>query len=145
MARFHETTLAVYFDDLDPFQILHNARYLLIFERAIGAFWQSQMGWSGPLDLEGNPDQFHVVASNHMDYLRPFRGVGTVRARLTITKIGNSSLTFRCSILPMDEDNPHAIGERVVVSIDPKTQRPKPWSSHFRETLEPFLEGAHNG
>ncbi len=140
MGRFHETQLAVYFDDLDPFQILHNARYLLIFERAIGEFWQAQMGWGGPLDPEGNPDQFHVVASNHMDYLRPFRGVGRVRARLTIKKLGNSSLNFRCRILPMDEDTPHAVGERVVVCIDPKTQRPKPWSASFREKVRPFLE-----
>ena len=140
MPRFHETSLAVYFDDLDSFQILHNARYLLIFERAIGDFWQANMGWNGPLDLKGNPDQFHVVASNHMDYLRPFRGVGRVRARLTITRIGTSSLTFRCRILPMDEDRPHAIGERVVVSIDPETERPKPWSDSFRESVQPYLE-----
>ena len=140
MGRFHETVFPVYFDDLDPFQILHNARYLLIFERAIGEYWQEHMGWNGPLDLEGNPDQFHVVAANHMDYLRPFRGVGRVRARLTITRLGTSSLTFRCRILPMDEDNPHAIGDRVVVSIDPATQRPKPWSADFRTKVTPFIE-----
>ena len=38
--RFYETIHGVYFDDLDGFQILHNARYLLLFERTIGAFWQ---------------------------------------------------------------------------------------------------------
>jgi acyl-CoA thioester hydrolase len=31
--RFHEAIHGVYFDDLDAFQILHNARYLLLFER----------------------------------------------------------------------------------------------------------------
>ncbi len=38
--RFHEQVHGVYFDDLDAFQILHNARYLLLFERTIGSFWQ---------------------------------------------------------------------------------------------------------
>ena len=139
MGRFHETVFPVYFDDLDPFQILHNARYLLIFERAIGEYWQEHMGWNGPLDLEGNPDQFHVVAANQWTTCAPFEG-WDVRARLTITRLGTSSLTFRCRILPMDEDNPHAIGERVVVSIEPTTQRPKPWSEDFRTKVAPFIE-----
>ena len=39
MPRFHEQVMGVYFDDLDAFRILHNARYLLLFERTIGSFW----------------------------------------------------------------------------------------------------------
>ena len=35
--RFHETPHGVYFDDLDAFQILHNARYILYFERTVGS------------------------------------------------------------------------------------------------------------
>ena len=32
--------MGVYFDDLDPMHILHNSRYLLLFERTMGSFWQ---------------------------------------------------------------------------------------------------------
>jgi acyl-CoA thioester hydrolase len=41
--RFHERVHGVYFDDLDAFQILHNARYLLLFEHAIACAcgWRS--------------------------------------------------------------------------------------------------------
>ena len=37
--RFYEAIHGVYFDDLDALQILHNSRYLLLFERTIGSFW----------------------------------------------------------------------------------------------------------
>ena len=49
--RFHENVMGVYFDDLDAYQILHNARYLLLFERTIGSFWR-HLGWGAVLDAE---------------------------------------------------------------------------------------------
>ena len=55
--RFHEQVHGVYFDDLDAFQILHNARYLLLFERTIGSFWK-RLGWGSTLDAKATPDQF---------------------------------------------------------------------------------------
>ena len=81
--RFHEAVHGVYFDDLDAFQILHNARYLLLFERTIGSFW-SRLGWGSTLDMQKNPDQFHLVRANHIEYhravvgdrQRPFRCAG---------------------------------------------------------------------
>ena len=105
--RFHEVVHGVYFDDLDPFQILHNARYLLIFEHTIGAFWR-HLGWAGTLDFQANPDQFHYVRANHIEYLRAVRGVGTVRCRVWVEKLGRTSLTFGLRVLPLDEDVDYA-------------------------------------
>src|SRR6476646_2251373 len=51
--RFHEQVHGVYFDDLDAFQILHYARYLLLFERTICSFW-NHLGWGGTLDMQKN-------------------------------------------------------------------------------------------
>ena len=93
MSRFHEQIHGVYFDDLDPYGILHNARYLLLFEHAIGSFWR-HMGWGGPLDFNDNPDQYHLVRSNHIEYLRPVKGTGEVRVRVWVDKLGTTSLTF---------------------------------------------------
>ena len=64
--RFHEAVHGVYFDDLDAFRILHNARYLLLFERTIGDFWQ-HLGWGNILDAQLNPDQYHHVRANHIE------------------------------------------------------------------------------
>jgi acyl-CoA thioester hydrolase len=139
--RFHETVHPVWFDDLDAFQILHNVRYLLIFERTIGSFWQ-HMGWGSPLDAildpSRHPDQYHLVRSNHISYDRPVRGVGRVRCRVWVEKLGRTSLTFGMAVLPMDEDLPYATGERVFVRVAADTQQPVPWTEPFREALAPY-------
>ena len=141
MGRFFETVFGVYFDDLDPFRILHNARYLLFFERAIGEFWQ-HMGWGGLLDAQLDADQYHMVRVNRMEYLRPVQGLGKVRVRLSVARLGRTSVTFRCRVMPMDQDVLYAQGERVLVKVDPDTHRPMPWSEGFREALRPYLEDA---
>ncbi len=138
MPRFHESIHGVYFDDLDPFQILHNARYLLLFERTIGEFWK-RLGWGGTLDAQQNPDQFHLVRANTVEYLRPVIGVGDVRVRLEVKSLGRTSLTFSFRVMPLDEDLDHATGTRTIVRVDPVHRRPVPWSEDFRRTLDPFL------
>jgi acyl-CoA thioester hydrolase len=138
--RFFEQTLGVYFDDLDPFHILHNARYVLLFERTLGAFWM-EVGFGAFQDHE-RPEQFHLVARNEIDYLEPVRGVGKVRARVWIERIGNTSLTFAFRLLPHDRDVDHARGRRTIVHVDPATLRPARWSDDVREMLAPWTEHA---
>ena len=132
--RFHETIHGVYFDDLDAFQILHNARYVLLFERTIGSFWR-QIGWEGPLDFIQNPDQCHLVRANNVEYLRPVTGVGQVRVRVWVEKLGRTSLVFGLRCMPMDEDVDHARGTRVIVRVDPTTRKPVPWGDEFRARM----------
>ena len=135
--RFYEQVHGVYFDDLDAFQILHNARYLLYFERTVGGFWR-HLGWGGLLDAQSNPDQFHLVRANQVEYLRPVVGVGEVRVRVWVEKLGRTSLTFAFCLLPLDEDRPYATGTRVVVRVDPTTRKPTEWTASFREKLAPY-------
>ena len=137
-SRFHEQVMGVYFDDLDAFQILHNARYLLLFERTLGSFWQ-EVGL-GAFDTAGNTDHLHLVAHNSVDYLEPVRGVGRVRVRVGVDALGRSSLTFRFAVMPMDRDVDHARGKRVIVRVDPATQRPAPWSDDFRGRLASWVD-----
>jgi len=139
LMRFHEAIHGVYFDDLDAMQILHNSRYLLLFERTIGSFWTRTMGWGGVLEASRNPDRYHLVRTNYLEYLRPVTGVGDVRVRIWVEKLGRTSLTFGLRILPMDEDVDYARGSRVIVCIDPKTRKPTPWSDELRTKLGPFL------
>ena len=135
--RFHERVHGVYFDDLDAFQILHNARYLLLFEHAIGSFWR-YLGWAGALDFNSNPDQYHLVRSNTIEYLRPVVGTGDVRVRVWVEKLGRTSLTFGLRVMPLDEDVEHATGRRVIVRVDPKTKVPTEWSDGFRTAIAPY-------
>jgi acyl-CoA thioester hydrolase len=136
--RFFEQTQGVYFDDLDPFHILHNARYVLLFERTLGAFWM-EVGL-GAFQDQDRPEQFHLVARNEIDYREPVRGVGKVRVRVWVERIGNTSLTFAFRMLANDRDVDHARGKRVIVHVDPGTLRPRPWSADLRTVLEPWTE-----
>ena len=136
--RFHESVLGVYFDDLDMFGILHNARYLLFMERSIGEFWK-KLGWGG-FDGDTHPDQFHLVKLNHIEYLRPVVGVGDVRVRLSIERVGRTSLTLAFRLMPLDQDLDYAVGKRVIVCIDPDTRAATPWSDVFREKLAPYAD-----
>lgn len=140
--RFHETVHGVWFDDLDAFQILHNVRYLLILERTIGSFWQ-HMGWGSPLDAildpKRNPDQYHLVRANHIEYLRPVRGVGPLRCRVWVDHIGRTSLVFGFALLPLDEDAAYATGTRALVRIDPESRQPTAWTTEFRTALQPYV------
>jgi len=139
--RFHETLHGVYFDDLDAFHILHNARYLLLFEHAIGSFWR-RLGWAGVLDFNSNPDQYHLVRANHLEYKRPVIGTGQVRVRVWVDRLGRTSLVFGLRVMPLDEDVDHATGERVIVRVDAETKRPVPWTETFREQLAPYVREA---
>ncbi|MCO4746759.1 MAG: acyl-CoA thioesterase [Proteobacteria bacterium] len=135
MNRFHEQVMGVYFDDLDSFHILHNARYLLLFERTLGAFWM-EVFQGGFNDEE---DRFHFVRANHIEYIEPVGGVGRVRVRVWVEKLGRTSLTFGFRVMPMDQDTDHATGSRTVVRVNPESKRPVPWSDSFRTQLAPWL------
>jgi len=137
MARFHEEVMGVYFDDLDPFQILHNARYVLLFERTLGSFWE-RIGFGG-LQETSSPDRYHFVRANQVEYLSPVRGTGRVRVRVWIEHLGKTSLTFGFRLMPMDEDRDHARGSRTVVRVSPDTWTPVPWTQPFRDTLQAWV------
>lgn len=137
MHRHYEQVMGVYFDDLDPFRILHNARYLLLFERTLGSFWQ-HIGL-GSFDAE-RADHWHLVRANKIEYLQPVRGTGEVRVRLWIEKLGRTSMTIGFRLMPLDQDVDCATGERTVVCVDPETQKPVPWSEAFRDRVAPWVK-----
>ncbi|RMG11875.1 MAG: acyl-CoA thioesterase [Planctomycetota bacterium] len=135
MKRFHEQVMGVYFDDLDPYRILHNARYLLLFERTLGSFWRV-MGFG---DFQGEPETFHLVRANQVEYLAPVKGTCEVRVRVWIERLGETSLTFGFRLMPLDEDRDCARGQRTIVCVDPSTWRPRPWSDDFRRQVSPWV------
>ncbi len=133
--KFYEQVMGVYFDDLDAFRILHNARYFLLFERTLGSFWREL----GAGEFAQSRDHTHLVRANTIEYLRPVRGTGEIRVRVWVERIGTTSLTFAFRMMPMDEDVEYAVGTRTVVSVDPDDYKPRPWSDGFREQLSPWV------
>jgi acyl-CoA thioester hydrolase len=110
---------------------------VLLFERALGSFWE-EVGW-GSFQDRGRPEQFHLVRHSEVEYRSPVRGVGRVRVRVGVERLGTSSLTFGFRMLPMDRDVDHATGRRTVVHVDAGSLRPQPWPEGFRQTMEPWL------
>lgn len=135
--RFHEQAMGVYFDDLDAFYILHNARYLVLFERTLGSFWET-IGLGG-FEPESAGEHLHLVRANTIEYLAPVRGTGRVRVRVWVEKLGRTSLTFGFRVMPMDRDADHAVGTRTIVRVDPRTQRPEPWTDGFRAKVRDYV------
>lgn len=132
MARWSESELGVWFDDLDPYGVLHNMRYLALVERALWGLWED--AGLGPFS-----DPPHLVRANHIAYHRPVRGPCRVRVRVWFRAIGRTSMTYGFQILSEDGDRLCADGERTVVCIDPETERPTPWPASFRDTVQQRL------
>ena len=129
----HFTHLSpVHFDELDAMSMLHNARYAIHVERAVGA-WYFSLGKTFELDAARNPDQFHVVRDFHIEFLAPFRGLGNMRIDLWVEKLGETSCIYGFLCSSEDGRVGHARGQRTIVKLDPVSFRPQAWSSFFRE------------
>jgi acyl-CoA thioester hydrolase len=129
----------VHFDELDPMQMLHNARFAAHVERAIIAFYATT-GRKWELNPADNPDQFHVVRELRIEYINPVIGPGTMRIDVWVERIGNTSCAY--GFLCSSEDGlvPYARGERTIVKVDPATRRPAPWTDFFREHHSALLK-----
>ena len=132
----------VFFDDLDTLGMLHNARYALYVERAVSAFYREVTGRVWEQNAHTDSDQFQVVRAFEIEFLAPFVGEGELRVSLEIEHLGETSCTFSFVCTSPDEQTVYARGKRVIVRIDPATQRSAPWSDRAREVFGRFLAAA---
>jgi acyl-CoA thioester hydrolase len=132
---------AVHFDDLDPMGVLHNARYALLFERALTTFWAGH-GHTFAAGRPTTPDSFTAVKEASIVYHQPVRGVGEVAVELWLTHLGRSSGAYGYRVTSIDGAVVYAEGTRVVVKLDPATLRPVPWTDSARTVAETLLRPA---
>lgn len=132
-------TVIVYFEDLDAQGVVHNSKYVSLFERALTAFWE-RAGW--PLD-PSDPrfgDIFFVVKEFAITYRVPITRVGPVKVRIWLDHLGNSSVVFGFRVVSDDESVLYAEGRRVQVRLDLATLRPGRISQELREAARPLLK-----
>jgi acyl-CoA thioester hydrolase len=132
-------TSPIHFDELDPMQMLHNARFAAHVERAVSA-WYLANGGKWELDPADNPDQFHVVRDIHIEFLNPVIGTGTMRIDLWVEHLGKTSCVYGFVCSSDDGRIPYARGERTIVKIDRSSFRPTPWTEHFRDRHSNLLK-----
>jgi acyl-CoA thioester hydrolase len=137
----------IHFEDLDAMGVVHNGRYVNVFERALVAYW-GRAGWSYDPSHPRFAEMLFVVREFTITYHTPISRMGTVQVQLWIERLGTTSVIYGFRILSDDETVVHAEGRRVQVRLAPATLRPAPLSSDVREACRPLLAderpGAHN-
>jgi acyl-CoA thioester hydrolase len=129
----------VYFDMMDPLHHLHNAEYLVLFERARFELWRA-LG-EGAYPENPDLDWPYVVARNEINYRAPVEHIQPVDIFVTVSHLGNSSLTLSFKMYREDGELA-AEGLTVIVRVDPQTRRPRPWSEKFRSLIAPYCTDA---
>ncbi|MCS6775387.1 MAG: thioesterase family protein [Chloroherpetonaceae bacterium] len=124
----------IHFDMLDMLGVLHNAHYLLLFERARFDFWHAQGLQIGAPGL----DWPYYVARNEINYRAPITRIQEVTVTLQVTHLGRSSATLGHAVY-QDDGTLAAEGHTTLVRVDPKTRRAIPWSGEFRALLARYL------
>lgn len=128
----------VHFEDLDAQGVVHNARYVLLLERALSAYWtRNGYPWdpSSPRFLS----VFFVVKEFAITYHAPITRPGPVSVRFWIDRLGRTSAVYGFRVVSCDESVTYAEGRRVQVLLDPSALRPAVIGPELRAACEPLL------
>jgi acyl-CoA thioester hydrolase len=134
----HAEFVPVHFEDLDAMGVVHNARYALLLERGMIAFW-SRHGHSFDGGRPTTSDSFNVVREFAITYHQPIRGTGEVTVHFWADRIGQTSTVYGFRLMSRDARTVYAEGRRVVVKVDMTTLAPSPWTPAGRATAESLL------
>jgi acyl-CoA thioester hydrolase len=137
----HLESAYVHFDDLDAMGVLHNARYALLLERAMIAFW-NRHGHSFEGGRPTTSDAFNVVKEFSISYHTPIRTTGEVAVHFWTENVGGSSGVYGFRVLSPDGSTVFAEGRRVVIKLDQTTLRPAAWTPGARAIAESLLRPA---
>ena len=130
----------VYYDDLDAVGILHNTRYAVLLERALGAFW-ARHGYTFADGVFTQPDACVAVAEFSIKYRAPVRGSGEIGIHFWLEVLSDSSAVYGFWVLSADGATVHADGRRVHIRLDPATLRPATWTPACRVLAQTLLRG----
>jgi acyl-CoA thioester hydrolase len=134
-------TVEVYFEDLDAQGVVHNARYTVLLERALSAYW-ARAGYAWDPSSPAFRDVFFVVKEFTITFHAPITRPGPVTVRFWIDRMGESSVVYGYTIGSDDEAVTYAEGRRVQVRLDPDTFRPARIGPELREVSSPLMRQA---
>jgi acyl-CoA thioester hydrolase len=134
-------TVEVHFEDLDAQGVVHNARYVLLLERALSAYW-TRNGYPWDPSSPQFMDVFFVVKEFSITYHAPIARPGPVSVRFWIDRLGTTSAVYGFRVVSHDESVTFADGRRVQVRLDPATLRPAVIGPDLRAACAPLLTRA---
>jgi acyl-CoA thioester hydrolase len=131
-------TVDVHFEDLDAQGVVHNARYVLLLERAMSAYW-TRNGYPWDPSSPQFMSVFFVVKEFTITYHAPITRPGPVSVQFWIERLGTTSAVYDFRVVSQDETVTYAEGRRVQVRLDPATLRPAVIGPELRAACEPLL------
>jgi len=131
-------TVDVHFEDLDAQGVVHNARYVLLLERALSAYW-TRNGYPWDPSSPQFMSVFFVVKEFTITYHAPITRPGPVSVQFWIDRLGTTSAVYDFRVKSQDETVTYAEGRRVQVRLDPTTLRPAVIGPELRAACEPLL------
>jgi acyl-CoA thioester hydrolase len=118
-------------NDNDMFGHLNNAVYYGLFDTAINAWINTNCGID-PLAVPW----LGVVAESGCKYFAELKFPDPLVVGLAVTRLGNSSVTYRVGIFEEDREAVAAVGHWVHVYVDRTSRRPVPIPDAIRTLLE---------
>lgn len=108
----------VRYAEVDPQAVVFNSRYLEYADLVVTEYFRERRGHGLPDGLE-----FHVRRAE-VDYLAPIRSDELIEGRLTVERIGSTSLTLLISLHGAEDASHRADIRLVQVMVDLATGRP---------------------
>lgn len=116
--------------DNDMFGHLNNAVYYQLFDSAINGWINTNVD----LDPVTTPLQ-GIVAESGCRYFSELHFPERLVVGVAVTRLGNSSVTYRLGVFRADEETITALGHWVHVYVDRTTRKPQPIPEAIRALL----------
>ena len=131
----HSINITTRWSDNDIYGHVNNVMYYSFFDTAVNTYLIEQ----ADLDIH-NGDTIGLVVSSSCDYFAPVSFPDKLEVGISVTKIGNSSVSYLVAVFDADENNSEATavaqGKFVHVYVDAETRKPTAISDKMRLSLE---------
>lgn len=135
MSKFHYYhKIEVRYGDLDPQGHVNNAKHLTYIEQARVNYVRSIGLWDGGSFF----DIGFILADVHMVYKQPILFGTSLLVGVSVSRLGNKSLSMNYSIEDEHTKTVYAIAETVQVAYDYHSQETIPIPGRWREIITNF-------
>lgn len=131
-----EFRLRVRWGECDAQGIVFNAQYMNYIEVAQAEYFRRLGMQHYSEDVRKRFDLATVKAT--LEYLAPARVDDLLHIYTRVSRIGNSSITFRTEMYLPGEDSPCNLAEVIYANFDANTGSPRPVPNDIRELIESF-------
>lgn len=134
----HSVDITTRWSDNDIYGHVNNVMYYSFFDTAVNTYLIEQ----ADLDIH-NGNTIGLVVSSSCDYFAPVSFPDKLEVGISVTKIGNSSVSYLVAVFDADDNDNEATavaqGKFVHVYVDAETRKPTAILDKMRSSLEKLL------